>query len=93
MYLLFNSGVGVGLSGMESWTGTGGNELCSRIYVSSSLNSADPTEKIVPKVSFDRVLRIAGFPRSVFGKQATGNASTLSSNLLDASAETGGIRI
>lgn len=91
MFLLLNPASGVRLSGIVASVGTAGNEPCSLWYVSSSLHSAEPTEKIVFKVSFEVDLRIAGLPRSVFGKQATGNASTLCSSLCCAATDTGGM--
>jgi hypothetical protein len=83
------SGLGPGLSGIVG--GTGGKGFCSLPVATSSFHSAEPTEKIVPKVSFELVFRIAGFPATVFGKQLTGKVSTLCSRCLAASRETGGI--
>ncbi len=69
----------------------GGKEPWSLAKLSSSLTSALPTEKIVPKVSLlDECLKPT-VPATVFGKHATGKASTRSSSLRRASSDGGGI--
>jgi hypothetical protein len=73
------SGFGLGISGIVGWTGTGGSALCSRANVGSSLYSADPTENIVPRVSFEAVLRSWLVLARVLGKEETGKPSTRSS--------------
>ncbi len=95
VFLLLNSGLCKGLmgcSGIDGCAGTGGNALCNLAKFNSSLTSALPTEKIVCKVSLLELCLKPTFPEYVFGKQATGNASTRCSRCRRASADGGGMR-